>query len=1680
MALSAGDLAIVGYSAEGEDDFAVVVLTDIASNEIVYFTDDEWLGSNFAGGEEVLQWNTGAIAAGTVVTFSNIAPISGSNTTLGTVSHGTIDSGSGGAVSLATSGDSILAYQGVSRVASGGFIAGLYYDETGTSQSGGVLPSDLTVGQTAIVLGGGTFSPDGGAYGGARSGLPTFADYAASVNTVGNWTASDDGASFLPFVTTAFSAGGPDTSAPIITAVGPLDNATNVAVGTNLTITFDEDVNPGTGSVDIYRKSDGALVSSLDVGLGGVSISGATVTVNPPADLSNAERYFVQIDAGAFVDDAGNDFAGLLDDTSFSFTTALPAISAAPAGISAGAIAFTGFNSSGQTDDIAFVVLQDLDGSTNPFQIFFTNSDWNGTAFTNTTRLLTWTVDELVPAGTVVNFTDFGSGNSGAAEQDTINSTVGLITRASGMGLNTTGDEFFAYVGAANAPRAGDGFLAGFNTEGGNFVNLANTGLVVGVTAANFGALADGINGATYNGDRSTASSFSDYLTAINGAPLTTNWINVGEGDGETLSPFNATAFSATGVDTTPPNLVSSTPADDGANVAVGANILLQFNEDIQKGSTGSIVIYDKIGDTVFESIPIGDARITVATDTITINPTANLDVASSYYVQVDAGAIEDTSGNAFGGIADEVTVNFSTVLPTVSTPALSAGDIAFVGLNAGSTETLSFVALTDLNGASTPFNLYFTDQPWEGAAFNTTSDGTVSLTIAEDIAAGTVVTLSDLTDPNSADFESSHGLITLNNNYNHATSGDITYAYVGTLNAPATFLTAISNDEDGFTQGSAVLTNTGLTEDVNAVSFDGFTGANASPPGVEYTGVRSGVGAFSDFRALINADPNLSGNWSLATSNGDTLLPFDATAFALNQTPIVDLNGAVAGLDTTVAFNEATDQGIAATDGVLVAADAAFSDPDGDTVISVTVALTNDQDGASERLIVGANTATGVDVAGSETDTVTLTINGGTEADLLETLQAVRWQNASDDPTTTDRAVTVTASDATASGVASTTTVTVTAADDLAVAVDDSFAVNENAVLPTPTSNLFNANPTTADTDPEGDAFVVTALFGDAGNVGTPLVLASGALLRVNSDGAVSYDTNGRFDALPAAASGASNSVFTESFTYTITGGDMATVQISVNGVDSDDTLVSVATAETLDGGIGFNTLDTVTVARGDATLTRVSTSAFTLNDGAVTDTLSNIQKILFTDAEAWWESAPEAFSSLSAAPYGGPQDAGMATASGDGTTLTVDNNGWKKIEVNKTITADTVLRFDFASTGEGEIHGIGLDTDDDLTASQFFQLDGTQSYGLQFYNGNYTTGSGPQSYEIRVGDYFTGTFDHLTLATDNDAGTGADSQFSNIRFVEVPMAPLAVEVSGVSSGVSSYGPLNGQDRGIATISPDGTEIALSNNAWKEVEVNQLITADTVLRFDFESSGEGEVHGIGFNTGSGIVEQRFFQIDGTQEFGLQYYDDLYTTGSGARSYEIRVGDLFTGTFQNLILTSDNDAGFGADSVFSNISFAEVPLPAPAVEVTGVPSAVSSFGTPNGKDQGLATISVDQTEITLANNAWKKIAIDETITAGTILRFEFKSDVEGEIHGIGFDNDELLSEEFFFQLHGTQDFGLSPGTPAYVTGEGYRTYEIPVGQFFTDSFDFLVITSDNDAGIGADSGFRNIEFDLLV
>jgi LPXTG-site transpeptidase (sortase) family protein len=130
----------------------------------------------------------------------------------------------------------------------------------------------------------------------------------------------------------------------------------------------------------------------------------------------------------------------------------------------------------------------------------------------------------------------------------------------------------------------------------------------------------------------------------------------------ESDNAISATNSTFTVEDNLPPTLISTTPNDDAVNVGINDNLTMTFDEPVDV-EFGTVTIYRSSDDSIFESMSVTSATQVAGggTDTITINPANTMGYSTSYYVQVDSTAFDDSAGNSYAGFADSTTWNFTT-----------------------------------------------------------------------------------------------------------------------------------------------------------------------------------------------------------------------------------------------------------------------------------------------------------------------------------------------------------------------------------------------------------------------------------------------------------------------------------------------------------------------------------------------------------------------------------------------------------------------------------------------------------------------------------------------------------------------------------------------------------------------------------------------------------------------------------------------------------------------------------------------------------------------------------------------------------------------------------------------------------------------------------------------------------
>lgn len=127
--------------------------------------------------------------------------------------------------------------------------------------------------------------------------------------------------------------------------------------------------------------------------------------------------------------------------------------------------------------------------------------------------------------------------------------------------------------------------------------------------------------------------------------------------------------WSATGSVTAAPAgpvALSFYPADNLTTVPLGANLRITFDENIKFGpSTAQISIYKSLTNEKVESLSYTSNRVQISANKreLTIDPTANLEGLTDYYVLIDSNMVQNESNNApYAGIHNATVWNFRTV----------------------------------------------------------------------------------------------------------------------------------------------------------------------------------------------------------------------------------------------------------------------------------------------------------------------------------------------------------------------------------------------------------------------------------------------------------------------------------------------------------------------------------------------------------------------------------------------------------------------------------------------------------------------------------------------------------------------------------------------------------------------------------------------------------------------------------------------------------------------------------------------------------------------------------------------------------------------------------------------------------------------------------------------------------
>jgi methionine-rich copper-binding protein CopC len=175
-----------------------------------------------------------------------------------------------------------------------------------------------------------------------------------------------------------------------------------------------------------------------------------------------------------------------------------------------------------------------------------------------------------------------------------------------------------------------------------------------------------------YNGDSGSCEGNAGYQVMLEAGTVNYAWsVTNPVEDSHALAAFVPASAA--------PVMLSTSPSDNATAVPIAANLVVNFSEPVLKG-TGTITIKRTSNNSTVESFNVATSTaLTFSGQTLTINPTVNLDYQTEFYVSIDATAVIDNSGgNAFAGISNTTAWSFTTVVnPAPTIVSLTPSDEA-------------------------------------------------------------------------------------------------------------------------------------------------------------------------------------------------------------------------------------------------------------------------------------------------------------------------------------------------------------------------------------------------------------------------------------------------------------------------------------------------------------------------------------------------------------------------------------------------------------------------------------------------------------------------------------------------------------------------------------------------------------------------------------------------------------------------------------------------------------------------------------------------------------------------------------------------------------------------------------------------------------------------------------------
>ena len=473
----------------------------------------------------------------------------------------------------------------------------------------------------------------------------------------------------------------PDIIPPTLISVSPALNATDISINSNLIFTFSENVVDGSGNLYIYDTSTNTLLTTFDVTSSNISISGSQVTLNPSTDLSFNRSLYVNIDSGAFEDEAGNIYTGLDSsgsDTGMRFTTELDVtfpsiIQFSPTAESTDVVIST---------NLEFTFSETIVIGNGNISIHRASDDVIIQTYDISSSEVSINEDKVV----INPSTDFPYNtalyvniDSGIVKDLRDNDFTGLDSSLPETGLRfTTYPDTFApslvsYSPTLNATDISSNSTLEFTFSEDISANSGNITIyrtsndiilqVIDVTSSNVVVSGRDV---TVNLLRELPSDLDVYVNIDSGAfKDNVNNLFIGLTSSSVDNGMRFTMVSSdTEPDVTPPTLISISPTLNSADLRLDTSLIFTFSEEVVP-VTGGIVIYNASNSTIIQTIDVNSSHVKVVGRRVTVTPPVYLPENTQVYVNFHTNTFLDYAGNNYAGLNSSVAgsgMRFTTV----------------------------------------------------------------------------------------------------------------------------------------------------------------------------------------------------------------------------------------------------------------------------------------------------------------------------------------------------------------------------------------------------------------------------------------------------------------------------------------------------------------------------------------------------------------------------------------------------------------------------------------------------------------------------------------------------------------------------------------------------------------------------------------------------------------------------------------------------------------------------------------------------------------------------------------------------------------------------------------------------------------------------------------------------------